>query len=69
MGTNDVHGAIRQMTLTTTYKASVNETETITDAQAISGEISPSNRSFRILEPAVGRPVVIVAVTRNLDRS
>jgi hypothetical protein len=57
------------MTLSTTYKASVNETETITDAQAINGAILPTSRSFRILGPAIGRPVVIVAVTRNLDRS
>jgi hypothetical protein len=35
MGANDVHGAISTMTLPGCYKASVNESETITDAQPI----------------------------------
>ena len=35
MGADNVHGVIRQMTLAAVYKTSVNESETITDAQAI----------------------------------
>jgi hypothetical protein len=33
MGANDVHGAISTMTLRRCYKATINESETITDAQ------------------------------------
>jgi hypothetical protein len=36
MGANDVHGAISTMTLCRCYKASVNESETITEAQPAS---------------------------------
>jgi hypothetical protein len=36
MGANDVHGAMSTMTLPGCYKATVNESETITEAQPFS---------------------------------
>jgi hypothetical protein len=73
MGANDVHGDIRQMTLAADYKTSVNESETITDAQAVERRLGHQARGcgprsrFGARFALVARNVA--AVARNIERS
>jgi hypothetical protein len=57
------------MTLAAGYKTSVNEPETITDAQAIDGAIGPSDRHFGVSGSFGGRLARVAAVARNIERS
>ena len=68
MGADDVHGVIRQMTLAADYKTSVNESETITDAQAIDRRFGQTGVSG-VRSRLGGRSAQVAAVARNIERS
>jgi hypothetical protein len=57
------------MTLTSGYKTSVNEPETITDAKAIDGAIGSSNRDRWVSEPFWRLICLAAAVARSIERS
>jgi hypothetical protein len=57
------------MTLTSGYKTSVNEPETITDAKAIDRAIGSSNRDRWVSEPFWRLICLAAAVARSIERS
>jgi hypothetical protein len=69
MGANDVHGAIRQMTLPAGYKTSVNESETITDAQAIEWRFGEHIGAAGFRSGSDGGIALMVPAVRNIERS
>jgi hypothetical protein len=57
------------MTLAAGYKTSVNESETITDAQAIDRRLSEQIGASGLRSGFGGRFAGIVAIARNIERS
>ena len=68
MGTENVHGVIRQMTLAAGYKTSVNEPETMTDAKMIDGQFCLQSGACGLRRRS-GRFALVAAVARNIERS
>ena len=69
MGANDVHGAIRKMTLAADYKTSVNESETITDAQAIDRRLGHRAEASGFRSRLGGQSPLVAAVAHHIERS